>query len=133
MADDSDFDLLIEDILERHGGRDAFTPLTLAVARQLATLLASNNVDPKIVLSLRDMLPKPNETKPLDLSKFSDAQLDQLERLHRIGAGLDPPAERDAEEARIAAAENRAHEAEARVHDLEQRLAEALKRGDLAR
>jgi hypothetical protein len=71
MTDPSDFDLLFDDIVARHGGRDAFTPSTMAIARKLAIQLANEDADPRLLLELEELLPPKGEAAtPVKLADY---------------------------------------------------------------
>jgi hypothetical protein len=73
MSDD--FTLILNDIIDRHGGDAAFTPATLAIARKLAVALADTTGDPRLLIQLEDMLPplpgaRTAVSAPIDVSRL---------------------------------------------------------------
>jgi hypothetical protein len=82
----------------------------------------------KAALALKDvlaLLPPRGSPPALDLTRYSDKQLSDLEALHAIGRGAEPAVEREAELSRIA-------ELEAEIEGLKREMAEARERESVA-
>jgi hypothetical protein len=88
-------DVLLQEICDERGGQDGMTVLQLAAARNLAKLLSDDAADPAAVARsiplLESVLPLKSAEPTADLSKLSDAQFSQLERLLAIARGQTPP------------------------------------------
>jgi hypothetical protein len=85
---------IFEALLVERGGRDCFNVTSLAVANKLAALLAGDtDGTASQIAQLCELLPpKPSDTEPpWDLSKLTDRELDQLDKLSRKAIGLEPP------------------------------------------
>jgi hypothetical protein len=84
---------VFDGLLRERGGSQAFDQTQLAVARKLAQLLADDGeVSGSTITTLVSLLPpKPSDTEvPYDLSKLSDKEFSELDRLTAIAAGLKP-------------------------------------------
>jgi hypothetical protein len=89
------FDRILDELVERHGGDAALGMSGLAVVRQIAALLAAENLDAtgaRTIASLQSLLPgQPDEADlavdEWDLTRLSDAELAVLQdTLASIGA-----------------------------------------------
>jgi hypothetical protein len=130
-----EIDKIEVELIRVRGGEAAFTdPAARLAARQCARLVyagmhggAGGERLEKRLQELTSILPPvvPAEQRPMDLSKFSDAELAELERLHRIGTGAEPAVEREAELSRIA-------ELEREIEGFKRKLAEARERESVA-
>jgi hypothetical protein len=85
--------ILFDEITAERGGQQSFSVVELSLARQLAVMLANpaSKADPAVVARLLEMLPAKSTEPAADLSKLSDAQFSQLERLMAIARGQTPP------------------------------------------
>jgi uncharacterized protein with PIN domain len=86
-----DANALFAEITAKHGGIDNFDMIQLAIARKLAALLSSDDVDARTagdIASLQAMLPT---EKRWDLKRLDDRDLHLLERLAAKATGTDPP------------------------------------------
>jgi hypothetical protein len=86
----ADFNAIYAKLAARHG---AATVLDKAVCRQVAKVLASDDVSPAEMVAanaLLAQLPKAAEAKPWDLTLLTDRQLAILERLGTIARGERP-------------------------------------------
>jgi hypothetical protein len=92
MPDDA-VGLLFNEITAERGGQQSFSVVELSLARQLAVMLSepTNKADPAIVTKLLEMLPAKSTEPPADLSRLSDAQFNQLEKLLAVTRGQAAP------------------------------------------
>jgi hypothetical protein len=91
---DTGADQLLSQIVQDHGGRERFDATALAVAARLAAILSSDSDGSAAqIAQLVELLPpKPSATEPAwDLTKLTDKELDQLDRISRKATGLEPP------------------------------------------
>ena len=85
------YDAIRADLIARHGGEAAFSPVSLAVVHDLSLLLADDAADPlergKVVLQLEALLPPKTdgERKPWHLENFSNEELLLLHELIALG------------------------------------------------
>jgi hypothetical protein len=87
----NDFDPIYNELIARYG---VSSVLDRAACRQVAKILAADNVSPQDISAangLLSQLPKVPEATPWDLSKLSDRQLRLLERLATVAQGKAPP------------------------------------------
>jgi hypothetical protein len=92
MPDDA-VGLLFNEITAERGGQQTFSVVALSLARQLAVMLVNpaSKADPAAVARLLEMLPAKSAEPPLDLSRLSDKQLNDLEAICAVAKGEAPP------------------------------------------
>jgi hypothetical protein len=93
-AVDAGFAAIFSDIVERHGGKLAFSPAALGIARMIAWTLAQDSPEPsaaRTVLDLEKLLPPKAQPRELNYWLLSDRQVATLDRLMAIASGDPPP------------------------------------------